>query len=186
MATLLEAAGVTLDRRDPVRTRARLEKALDTLLRDKVIAAWQYDRWDETLTTRRGWAHHWLQATILLEPPEVIRSTYQRLERHEAPLQKAHIAAADLGERLKQRRQTLGLTQIQAAEQCGVHQATWSRLERGQVRSMPALLKRLSPWLAAATNPTGAPDATHTAKADITVGITERNEKWQDKPSGVV
>jgi DNA-binding XRE family transcriptional regulator len=186
VATLLEAAGVTLDRRDPVRTRARLEKALDTLLRDKVIAAWQYDRWDETLTTRRGWAHHWLQATILLEPPEVIRSTYQRLERHEASLQKAHIAAADLGERLKQRRQTLGLTQIQAAEQCGVHQATWSRLERGQVRSMPALLKRLSPWLAAATNPTGAPDATHTTKADITVGITERNEKWQDKPSGVV
>ena len=69
--------------RDPARTRARLEKTLDTLLQDTLIAAWQYDRWDEALTRRRGWAQHWLQATVLIEPPEIIRATYRRLERHD-------------------------------------------------------------------------------------------------------
>jgi DNA-binding XRE family transcriptional regulator len=158
VATLLAAAGAMLDHRDPARTRTRLEKTLDTLLQDKVIAAWQYERWDEAWAARRGWAQHWLQATILIEPPEIIRTTYQRLERHETPPPKATVrlaAAADLGEHLKRRRLALGLTQIQAAEQCRVHQATWSRLERGQVRYTPALLTRLTQWLAA---PSASPD----------------------------
>jgi hypothetical protein len=94
----------------------------------------------------RGWAHHWLQATILVEPPEAIRATYHRLERHEssAPKVPTRLAAAALGERVKQRPLALGWSQIQAAEHFKVHQATWSRLEHGQVRCAPALLKRLT------------------------------------------
>jgi DNA-binding XRE family transcriptional regulator len=159
VATLLEAVGATLDHRDPARTHAHLEKTLDTLLQDTLIAAWQYDRWDETLTRRRGWAQHWLQATILIEPPEIIRATYRRLERHEtlAPKTTARLTATALGERVKQRRQELGWSQIQAAEHFQVHQATWSRLERGRVQCMPALLKRLTQWLAA-TPTDDAPD----------------------------
>lgn len=151
VATLLEAVGATLDRRKPSRTRERLEKTLETLLRDLLIAAWQYDRWDETLTQHRDWARHWLQATILIEPPEVIRTAYQRLEQHETARPKAApagLSAAVLGERLQQQRQALGWSQIQAAEHFAVHQATWSRLERGQVRCTPALLQRLTQWLA--------------------------------------
>jgi hypothetical protein len=163
VVTLLEAVGATLDTRDPARTRAHLEKTLDTLLRDTLIAAWQYDRWDETLATRRGWAPHWLQATILIEPPEIIRATYRRLERHETPSPKAtaRLAAVALGERVKQRRQALGWSQMQAAEYFQVHQATWSRLERGRGRCAPALLARLTPWLAAAlpTTSSAAPEA---------------------------
>ena len=104
VASLLDAMGVELDRRDPARTRARLEKALETLLQDLLITAWQYERWDETWATRRGWGQHWLHATILIEPPEVIRAAYRRLERHETPPPKvpARLAAAALGERLKQ------------------------------------------------------------------------------------
>ena len=149
VASLLAALGVELDRRDPARTRARLEKALDTLLRDLLISAWQYERWDEAWTTRRGWGQHWLQATMLIEPPEVIRAAYRRLERHETPPPKGspRLAAAALGERLKQRRLALGWSQMQAAEYFAVHQATWSRLEHGQGRSTPALLKRLTAWL---------------------------------------
>jgi len=158
VATLLEAVGVSLDHRDPVRTRTRLEKTFDTLLQDTLIAAWQYDRWDETLIRRRGWAQHWLQATILIEPPEIIRATYRRLERHEtsSPKTTRRLTATALGERVKQRRQALGWSQIRAAEHFQVHQATWSRLERGQVQCMPALLKRLTEWLAA--TPAEVPD----------------------------
>ena len=86
-------------------------------------------------------SNHWLQATILIEPPEVIRATYHRLERHESssPKVPTRLAAAALGERVKQRRLALGWSQIQAAEHFKVHQATWSRLEHGQVRCAPVI-----------------------------------------------
>jgi len=149
VASLLAALGVELDRRDPARTRARLEKALDTVLQDRLISAWQYERWDETWASRRGWAQHWLQATLLIEPPEVIRATYRRLERYETPAPKsaARLNAVALGERVKARRQALGWSQMQAAEHFAMHQATWSRLERGQGRYTPTLLQRLTAWL---------------------------------------
>lgn len=150
VATLLAAMGMTLDQRQPARTRERFEQALETLRQDHLIAAWQYERWDETLAQHRGWAQHWLHATLLIEPPDIIRTTYQRLERHEAALPKAipaRLDAAVLGERLKHQRQAHGWSQIQAAEHFAVNQATWSRLERGRVRCATALLTRLTQWL---------------------------------------
>ena len=160
VATLLAAVGAELDQRKPSRTRERLEKALETLLQDVLITAWQYERWDEAWTMHRGWAQHWLQATILIEPPEVIRATYHRLERHESssPKVPTRLAAAALGERVKQRRLALGWSQIQAAEHFKVHQATWSRLEHGQVRCAPALLKRLTQWFAPLSSETSIPE----------------------------
>ena len=149
VATLLAALGATLDPRKPSRTRAHCEKTLETLLGDKLLAAWQYERWDEAWTAQRGWGAHWLQATVLLEPPEVIRTSYHRLTHHETlapPITPARLTAVALGERLRQRRLELGWSQIQAAEHFTVHQATWSRLERGQGRGTPALLKRLLAW----------------------------------------
>ena len=139
-----------LDQRKPSRTRERFEKALETLLQDLLIAAWQYERWDETLAQQRDWARHWLQATVLIEPPDIICTTYQRLERHEASRPKAtpaRLSAAVLGERLKQQRQAHGWSQIQAAEHFAVNQATWSRIERGRVRCSTGLLARLTQWL---------------------------------------
>ncbi|MEE8303637.1 MAG: helix-turn-helix transcriptional regulator [Candidatus Tectomicrobia bacterium] len=147
VASLLDAIGESVNRRKPSLTRTRLEKALDTLLEDGVIAAWQYDRWDETLVSRRGWARHWLQATILIEPPDVIRETYQRIARHEVPVQRALPTGAGLSERIKRRRQELGLSQIQAAEQLAMRQGYFSRLERGKGTPSPALKKRLEQWL---------------------------------------
>jgi DNA-binding XRE family transcriptional regulator len=148
--TLLEAAGAELDMRKPSRTREHLEKALDTLQQDRVIAAWQYDRWEETLATRRGWAHHWLQATILIEPPDSIRTTYQRLARHEAPPRQALPAPASLGERLKRHRKALGLTQLQAAEQLGISHSYLNRLEQGNrgKKPTPAVQRAIDSWLA--------------------------------------
>ena len=161
VATLLDAAGAELDRRDPARTRARLEKALDTLLQDRVIAAWQYDRWEEHLVTRRGWAPHWLQTTILIEPPESIRGTYQRLARHETTAQPALPAPASLDERLKRHRKALGLTQLQAAEQLGISPSYLNRLEqgnRGKKLSL-AVQRTIDTWL-------GAHPALQTSGAD--------------------
>ncbi len=148
VATLLEAVGIRMDPRRASRIRVRLEKTLDTLREDGVIAAWQYDRWDETLTERRGWAQYWLQATILIEPPDTIMDTYQSIEQHEEPKQKALSAPTALGGRLKYQRQALRLTQIQAAEHIGIHQGFFSRIERGRVKPSSAIQKRLERWLA--------------------------------------
>ena len=53
-------------------------------------------------------------------------------------------------------RQAEFLLHAEAAEHFQVHQATWSRLERGQVRCSPALMKRLTLWFTAAEHIPGA------------------------------
>ena len=58
VATLLEAVGVKGELRYPARIREHLERTLDVLQRDRIIATWQYDRWDESLTAHPGWAQH--------------------------------------------------------------------------------------------------------------------------------
>jgi DNA-binding XRE family transcriptional regulator len=153
VATLLEAIGTPLDTRKPSRTREHLENVLDTLLHDEVITAWQYDRWEETLTTRRGWASHWLQATLLIEPPESIRATYRRLARHEAAAPRVLPLPASLGERLHQRRKALGLTQLQAAEHLGLSPSYLNRLEQGQrgKKLTPAVQRAIAAWLDTST-----------------------------------
>src|SRR6266446_2356 len=100
--TLLEAIGESVVPRRAAWQKARLEKALDTILADRGIAAWQYQELNMT---------QWWRSTVLLEPPEIIRTTYQRLTRHETPLSRALPAAPTLGERLKRRRLVLGISQ---------------------------------------------------------------------------
>jgi len=151
VASLLAAVGHALNLRDPARTRARLEKALDILLHDRIIAAWQYERWDEAATARRGWGQVWLQATILIEPPDNVRTHYQRLTQHEAPAPLPLPAPLTLGARLRQRRQQLGLTLTQVAEQLRISPSYLHRLEQGHRGKRPAakLQQRLEAWLAA-------------------------------------
>lgn len=148
--TLLMAVGATLDRAHPGRTRVRLERALDRLLADGVLAAWQYDRWEETRASRPGWVEHWLQATILVEPPAIIQQQYQQLAYAEAAAP-AVPAPDTLGSRLKRRRQQRGLTLIQAAEQLQMSPGYLSRLEQGRRgQRLPATVQRkLDTWLTA-------------------------------------
>jgi predicted XRE-type DNA-binding protein len=148
VATLLDAVGEQVDSRKPSRTRERLEKALDMLHQDRVIATWQYERWQEAMAEQRGWAHHWCHATILIEPPEAIRDTYHHLEHHEASQHNLLPISRDLGDRIRRRRKMLGLSQIQAAEQLGIHQGYFSRLERGKVHCSSTIQERLDRWLA--------------------------------------
>jgi hypothetical protein len=147
--TLLIAVGATVDRAHPGRTRTRLERALDRLLADGVIAAWQYERWEEACASRPGWVERWLQATLLIEPPAVLQQQYQRLA-HEAAAPPTLPAPDTLGTRLKRRRQQRGLTLIQAAEQLQMSPGYLSRLEQGRRgQRLPAAVQRkLDTWLA--------------------------------------
>lgn len=77
---LLEVAGIEPDAARPQRTRARLDLALDRLREDAVIGRWQPLIEADQLPAR-GWFPRWVNGTIAIEPPEVVRARYARI-RH--------------------------------------------------------------------------------------------------------
>ena len=150
---LLDAAGKEIDPRRPAVTRERLEKALDTLEEDGVIASWHYERWDDTLARHRGWMEDWRSCTVLIAPPSVVTDHLQSPAREPALALPADALAQPerLGERIRARRVALGLNQSQAAAALGASQGYISKLERGKLTDetpSPAFRKRLGDWLA--------------------------------------
>ena len=148
--TLLETIGVDLVSRRGHCIKDRLECALDErLLRDGIIAAWQYDGWDDSAASGRGWFERWLLAAVVIEAPDAIKNHYAQggLAQPAAVLTSVPIhTAADLHERLKAERETRGLSQLQVAEQLGMGQGHYSKLERG-ARPRKALRAQLEKWL---------------------------------------
>ncbi|HYE00802.1 MAG TPA: helix-turn-helix transcriptional regulator [Alphaproteobacteria bacterium] len=152
--TLLDAVGEGLNPRYPSKTRQRLEKALDTLAEDRVVAGWQYARWDETLTEGRGWGEQWLNTTVVIEAPDAIKDFYSRLAHHAEAAPAAGVAlvgrgeaADDVGERVKRRRMARNLSQLQVSEQLGIQQGYLSKLERGKAVPSPKLRRQIEAWL---------------------------------------
>lgn len=153
--TLLEAVGEDLNERYPSKTRGRLEKALDQLLGDGVVAAWQYDRWDEAITEKRGWGRDWLTATIAIEAPDELKDYYARLARGADTKPSSHTLevevvppAADLAARIRQHRRRMGQSQLQVAELLGIQQGYFSKVERGKATPSAKLRKALDLWMA--------------------------------------
>ena len=152
VGALLDAVGKTVDERRPALSRQRLEQALDTLEEDGVIASWDYERWDESMTRSRGWAADWVATAILIEPPAAVREYYQAAGRRtlELPAGGPVGPEAPLGERVRRLREKLGLNQEQVGTVLGVSQGYVSKLERGRITSealSAAFRRRLEDWL---------------------------------------
>ncbi len=154
--TLLDVVGEAPNQRYSNRSRDRLEKLLDVLLKDHIIAAWQYERWNEENTAKRGWFGEWLGAKLILEPPAEIQDQYANLMRPEVQRQPLASPSGSLscGERLRQRRLELGLSQTQLAELLGLHQTAVNRLERGLREGSKATRQKLEAWLLSSTHAT--------------------------------
>jgi len=149
VGTLLEVVGEIPNERYPNRSRERLERLLDVLLQDQLIATWQYERWHEERAAQRGWLRDWMDSTMLLEPPTEILKQYANVGRNERPELKAPSFpdGAPLGERLRQGRLERGLSQVQLAEQLGLHQSAVNRLERGQRVGSKSTRDLVEAWL---------------------------------------
>jgi DNA-binding XRE family transcriptional regulator len=143
--TLMEAAGKTVDERNPLRTRERLEKALETLQEDKVVRGWQWDQWDEAILEGNGWVHLWLNWTVIIEPPDSVKQAYQAILRPASSL--PPIPPGTLAERLQFRRQQLGYSQMKMAELFHVSQAYYSMLEKGTRKPSASVLVKIERWL---------------------------------------
>ncbi len=147
VGTLLEEIGLeTGAGQPPSRIRDRFEKCLDTLLERGDLAAWQYDGFNEENLPRKGWMPQWLEARVLVEAPEAIKEGYLEL------IQKAtkELPKPDgdrvLGKAIRDRRQALGLTQAQLAEDLHVSAASISRVEAGKKLSRTKI-QALKRWL---------------------------------------
>jgi len=144
--TLFEAIGEAVDPRRIAWQKARLEKAFDTIHTDGGLAAWQYQ--DFNLDA-------WWLSTVLFEPPEIIRTTYEHLAPQDMRAPRALPAGPTLGARLQRRRLALGLSQIQAAEQLDISQAYLSLIERGtKTRLSVHLQRKIRAWLGENTEDT--------------------------------
>ncbi len=157
VAELLDAVGKEIDGRHPNWTRERLEKALDTLQEDGVIAQWQYDRWDESAVERRGWAELWRESTLLIDPPAVVVDHHRQArlplplaEPARDPIEELPDSPDELGRLIKERRTKRGLNQAQTGVALGVTQGYISKLERGKVPDITpsaTFRRRLRHWL---------------------------------------
>jgi DNA-binding XRE family transcriptional regulator len=141
LQSLLEVVGEEPDRRYPARCRLRLEKALDTLCADGILAGWHYGALLPSPAGRGDWLAAWLAAAVIIAPPPPVTEYYARL-RAEAP------AAGDsVGARIRRRRRRLGLTQAELAERFGIRQGHLSKIENGAMEPSARLRAIIEPWL---------------------------------------
>lgn len=145
VGALLESVGMNPQSRMPLRTRERFEAALDRLQLDGVIAGWQYEKWDETKLPRRGWLSHWLRASLIVEPPDEVQQYY--MDRWTNGEGQRGDVQSTFGEDIRRHRLRIGMTQLQAAEQLGVHQAHLSRMERNEARPSESLQQKARAWM---------------------------------------
>jgi DNA-binding XRE family transcriptional regulator len=155
VSTLLEAVGENINERYPNRTKDRLEKALNVLLEDNVIADWEYQGWDENIIrNQRNWSTvYWQNAQMVITPPESVREQYKQFEVVESKVISSNssiLLIENLGRKIKQRRKEMELSQKQAAQQLGISQPYLSLLEGDKfpVENLsPETRNRLQQWL---------------------------------------
>lgn len=154
---LLRMVNTDLEGWKPYRIRERLEKALNTLGSDGVIAGWQYDPGtyvDAREISRKRRHGAWLSSGVVVEPPDVVKEDCDRkAEAAQKRIRKRGAAlpgkndAASLGESLKARRKEKKLSQLVAADRLGISQAFYSNLERGKKSPNAGLRAKIESWL---------------------------------------
>ncbi|WP_342514779.1 helix-turn-helix transcriptional regulator [Sporosarcina sp. FSL K6-1522] len=156
ISTLLEATGEQLNERTPSRTRDRLEQAFDTLLRDGVIASWQYEKWDESIASSKGWARIWENTMVLIEPPEVIAEQYLSIGKNRKVQNEANAKAEpsvgklnpeEITEQLRDRRKNMNLSLSELAEELEISASYLSNIERKIKVPSPKIQVRMMNWL---------------------------------------
>ena len=156
ISTLLEVTGQEMNERTPSRTRDRLEQAFDTLLQDGVIAAWHYEKWDESIVSTNGWARIWENSTVLIEPPELIKEHYRPIERNRKVQHKSldkpklvdkQTDIGNIGEQIRTIRKNFGFTLLQVAEELDISVSYLSNIEREIKVPSNKIQKRVTNWL---------------------------------------
>jgi hypothetical protein len=77
VSALLQGAGLQVNKRNPIKTRNRMEKAFEQLHQDGVIRAWRYvTQVNEKTANRKGWLKSWVSWKVQIDPPQEIVELY--------------------------------------------------------------------------------------------------------------
>ncbi|MFS0816060.1 helix-turn-helix transcriptional regulator [Lysinibacillus sp. 1P01SD] len=154
--TLLDAIGEKVNERTPSRTRDRLENALDQLLEDGVLSAWHYHKWEEKIVNHKGWVHIWLDSTIIVEPPDIIKEQYRSIENTKNTAQKSidfqdntssNAKGAALGLQLRAIRKQWNLSLLQVSEEIEISTSYISHIERGIKTPSIKIQRKIKNWI---------------------------------------
>ncbi|WP_336046907.1 helix-turn-helix domain-containing protein [Solibacillus ferritrahens] len=152
--TLLDACGEEVNDRLPVRTRERLERALDKLAEDKIIADWYYVNWDENIAQGKGWLKYWLNTAIMIDPVHEVKEHYRSIERVKKPVKSITASndmqtsyQAELVQRIHEVRISQNLTLTSVAEEIEISASYLNKIERGLVAGSPKIQKKILNWL---------------------------------------
>jgi hypothetical protein len=80
VGALLQGAGLRVSKRNPKRSRSRIEKALNQLVQDGVIKSWRYVQKDPKAFGRTGWLKEWISSKAQIEPPQEIMEHYRKMK----------------------------------------------------------------------------------------------------------
>lgn len=157
VAQLLEASHHQPSPTRPDETKERLERALQRLTDDRVIAGWQYvpGTWDEAGRPARQWVPLWMEAVVEIEAPEEVRQYYAlALPQAAATLALApslppQIAEGKLtGDAIAALRKHFGLSQEAFAGEMGVTRSLITLVEGGKRPVSKKLHETVQDWLA--------------------------------------
>ena len=155
ISTLLEKIGIQIDSQAPSRIRDRLEKALDLLEEEGVITFWQYNHWNEDGMSKKGWLRIWLDATIIIAPPDEIVSYYEPIERKKSIKTPNNFSLAqtkeevckNIGSVFKECRIKRGLTLKQVSDELNISTSYISNIERGGSLPSQTVYKKMKDWI---------------------------------------
>lgn len=140
LGELIQALGLPLDTKNPIRTKERLETALTTLRSDGLIAAWEFTDADPAMVGKRGWLALWLGWRLSLRAPRPPEST-QAIPKARAQRQRSFAF-------IRQIRTERGLSQAEVATAIGITQAQLSQIESGS-KVQAATADRIKAWILA-------------------------------------
>ena len=155
ISTLLEKLDVDTASQAPSRIRDRFEKALDLLEEEGVIAFWQYENWDESTMSKKGWLRIWQEATIIIAPSDDVIKYYQPIERKKtinsptnfSLAQNKEAVCKNIGSDFKETRVNRGLTLKQVSEELRISTSYISNIERGGALPSQNVYKKMKEWL---------------------------------------
>jgi hypothetical protein len=82
VGALLQGSGLQVDKRNPKKTRGRMEKALDQLGQDGVIRSWRYlPQVNGGPAVRKRSLETWVSSKVQIEPPREIVEQYSKMKR---------------------------------------------------------------------------------------------------------
>lgn len=157
VASLLKEAKYTVDNNNPSNTKERLEKALDTLQEDNLIAHWQYESVNEKIIGKKGWVNEWKKWKVIIEPPREIVEIYNNIKNYSpvelVPSEGSHVEFdyTEIKKAMEEKGRNRGLGRdlklSEAAHEIGeISVSRLSRIARGDATT-PETKERIIRWI---------------------------------------